>query len=75
MYGNPKVTVDVAMTDGSRLLLVNRARDPFKDAWAFQHYSSKMLGLSASRIIGKWMVMGSESTDSVKPMVSFSRVL
>ncbi len=35
MYKNPKPTVDVAVTDGRRVVLVKRGRDPFKGRWVF----------------------------------------
>ncbi|MHA2020587.1 MAG: NUDIX domain-containing protein [Candidatus Thorarchaeota archaeon] len=34
MHRNPSPTVDVAVTDGEKLLLVKRGREPFKDRWA-----------------------------------------
>jgi 8-oxo-dGTP diphosphatase len=34
MYRNPSPTVDVAVIDGERLLLVKRGRNPYRDSWA-----------------------------------------
>jgi ADP-ribose pyrophosphatase YjhB (NUDIX family) len=34
MHRNPSPTVDVAVIDGERILLVKRGRNPFKDNWA-----------------------------------------
>ncbi|MHA1934161.1 MAG: NUDIX domain-containing protein [Candidatus Thorarchaeota archaeon] len=33
MHKNPKPTVDIAATDGKRVILVKRGRDPFKGSW------------------------------------------
>ena len=33
MYKNPSPTVDVAVTDGRRILLIKRGREPFKGRW------------------------------------------
>lgn len=35
MYKNPKPTVDVAITDGTRIVLVKRGREPYKGKWVF----------------------------------------
>ncbi|MHA1881824.1 MAG: NUDIX domain-containing protein [Candidatus Thorarchaeota archaeon] len=35
MYKNPKPTVDVVVTDGKRVVLIKRGRDPFKGQWVF----------------------------------------
>ncbi|UCE10209.1 MAG: NUDIX hydrolase [Candidatus Thorarchaeota archaeon] len=35
MYRNPKPTIDVAVTDGKRVILVKRAKEPFKGKWVF----------------------------------------
>ncbi|MHA1959664.1 MAG: NUDIX domain-containing protein [Candidatus Thorarchaeota archaeon] len=35
MYRNPKPTIDVVVTDGKRVILVKRAREPFKGEWVF----------------------------------------
>ncbi|MHA1577706.1 MAG: NUDIX domain-containing protein [Candidatus Thorarchaeota archaeon] len=34
-YRNPKPTIDVVVTDGNRVILVKRGRDPFKGSWVF----------------------------------------
>lgn len=34
-YKNPKPTIDVVITDGKRVILVKRGRDPFKGSWVF----------------------------------------
>jgi 8-oxo-dGTP diphosphatase len=33
-YKNPKLTVDAAIVDGSRIVLIKRANPPFKGCWA-----------------------------------------
>lgn len=33
MYRNPKPTVDIAITDGKRVVVVKRKNDPFKGCW------------------------------------------
>ena len=33
LFKNPKPTVDIAATDGKRVVLVKRGRDPFKGSW------------------------------------------
>jgi ADP-ribose pyrophosphatase YjhB (NUDIX family) len=33
LFKNPKPTVDIAATDGKRVILVKRARNPFKGSW------------------------------------------
>ncbi len=33
MYKNPKPTVDIIITDGKRIVLVKRGREPFKGKW------------------------------------------
>lgn len=33
LYKNPKPTVDIAITDGKRVVLVKRKNDPFKGRW------------------------------------------
>ena len=33
MYRNPKPTIDVAVTDGKRVVLVKRVKEPFKGRW------------------------------------------
>jgi len=35
MYKSPKPTVDVIITDGKRVILVERGRDPYKGKWVF----------------------------------------
>lgn len=35
MYKNPKPTVDIAVTDGKRVVLIKRGREPFKGHWVF----------------------------------------
>ena len=35
MYNNPKPTVDIIVTDGERVILVRRGKDPFKGQWVF----------------------------------------
>lgn len=35
MYKNPKPTVDIITTDGKRVILVKRGREPFKGEWVF----------------------------------------
>jgi len=35
VYKNPKPTVDIAATDGKRVILVKRGRNPFKGGWVF----------------------------------------
>jgi 8-oxo-dGTP diphosphatase len=34
MYKNPAPTVDIAITDGKRIVVVKRGREPFKGKWA-----------------------------------------
>lgn len=34
MYRNPAPTVDIAITDGKRIVVVKRGREPFKGKWA-----------------------------------------
>ncbi len=35
MYRNPKPTIDIVITDGTRVVLVKRGREPFKGKWVF----------------------------------------
>ena len=35
MHKNPKPTIDVIVTDGDRIILVKRGKEPFKGQWAF----------------------------------------
>ena len=35
MYNNPKPTVDIIVTDGERVILVKRGKEPFKGQWVF----------------------------------------
>ena len=34
MYKNPAPTIDIVITDGKRVVLVKRGREPFKGKWA-----------------------------------------
>jgi 8-oxo-dGTP diphosphatase len=34
MYKKPSLSVDVIVTDGERVVLIKRGRDPFKGSWA-----------------------------------------